>query len=158
MQLISKYNKGFRFLLYVIDIYSKYAWVVPSNDKKGITITNAFQKIFDELNLKPNKIWINKGSKFYDRSMKSWLYDNDATHKEGTFVVAERFIKTSKNEIYKYTTSASKNVYTNKLDDIVNKYNSTYHSTIKMNPVNVNSSTHINFGIKVIEKKSTFEY
>ena len=73
MQLISKFNKGFRFLLCVIDICSKYTWVVPLKDKKGITITNPFQKILDESNRKPNKIWVDKGSEFYNRSMKSWL-------------------------------------------------------------------------------------
>ena len=58
MQLISKFNKGFKFLLCVIDIFSKYAWVVPLKDKKGITITNAFQKILKESDRKPNKIWV----------------------------------------------------------------------------------------------------
>ena len=71
MQLISKFNKGFWFLLCVIDIYSKYSWVIPLNNKKCITITNAFQKILDESNRKPNKIWVDKGSGFYNRSMKS---------------------------------------------------------------------------------------
>ena len=71
MQLISKFNKGFRFLLCIIDIYSKYAWVIPLKDKKGITIINAFQKTLDEINRKPNKIWVDKGSEFYNRSMKS---------------------------------------------------------------------------------------
>ena len=64
MQLISKFNKGFRFLLCVIDIYSKYAWVIPLKDKKGITISNAFHKILDESNHKQNKIWVDKGSEF----------------------------------------------------------------------------------------------
>ena len=64
MQLISKFNKGFRFLLCVIDIFSKCAWVVPLKDKKGITITNDFQKILKKSNRKPNKIWIDKGSDF----------------------------------------------------------------------------------------------
>ena len=73
MQLIRKCNKGFRFLLCVIDIYSKYARVISLKDKKGITITNAFQKTLDESNCKPNKIWVDKGSEFYNRSMKSWL-------------------------------------------------------------------------------------
>ena len=73
MQLISKFKKGIRFLLCVTDIYSKYAWVVPLKDKKVITITNAFQKILKESNRKPNKIWVNKGSEFYNRSMESWL-------------------------------------------------------------------------------------
>ena len=71
--MISKFNKGFRFLLCVIDIYSKQTWVNPLKDKKGITITNAFQKILDESKRKPNKIWVDKGSEFYNRSMKSWL-------------------------------------------------------------------------------------
>ena len=70
MQLISKFNKGFRFLLYAIDILSKYAWVVPLKDKKGVSIVNAFQKILDCSNRKPNKIWVDKGSEFYNNSFK----------------------------------------------------------------------------------------
>ena len=73
MQLISKYKKGIRFLLCVIDIHSKYAWVVPLMDKKGITITYAFQKIIDESNRKPRKIWVDEDSEFCNRSIKSWL-------------------------------------------------------------------------------------
>ena len=72
MQLISKFNKGFRFLLCVIDIFCTYAWVVPLKDKKGITITSAFQKNLKESNRKPNKIWVDKGSKFYNNSFKKW--------------------------------------------------------------------------------------
>ena len=70
MQLISKLNKGFRFLLCVIDIFSKYAWVVPLKNKKNVSIANAFQKMLKESNHKPNKIWINKGSEFYNNSFK----------------------------------------------------------------------------------------
>ena len=73
MQLISKFNIGFRFLLCVIDIFSKYTLVIPLKDKKGITITNVFQKFLDKSNHKLNKIWVDKGSEFYNRSMKSWL-------------------------------------------------------------------------------------
>ena len=62
MQLLSKFNKGFRFLLCVIDIFSKYAWVIPLKDKKGISIVNGFQKIIDDSKRRPNKIWIDKGS------------------------------------------------------------------------------------------------
>ena len=69
MQLISKFNKGFRFLLCVIDIYSKYAWVVPLKDKKGVSIVNAFQSILNKSNRKPNKIWVDKGNEFYNTSM-----------------------------------------------------------------------------------------
>ena len=64
LQLISKFKKGIRFLLSVTDIFSKYSWVIPLKDNKGITITNAFHKILKEFNRKPNKIWLDKGSKF----------------------------------------------------------------------------------------------
>ena len=68
MQLIRKLNKGFAFLLCVIDIFSKYAWVIPLKDKKGVSIVNALQKILDKSGCKPNKIWVNKGSEFYHNS------------------------------------------------------------------------------------------
>ena len=74
MQLITKFNKGFRFLLCVIDIYSKYVCVIPLKyKKKKSTITKAFQKILDELKRKLNQTWVEKGSRFYNRSIKSWL-------------------------------------------------------------------------------------
>ena len=66
MQLMSKFNKWFRFLLCVIDIFSKYVWVVPLKDKKGISIVNVFQKILKESDRKPNKIWVDNGSEFYN--------------------------------------------------------------------------------------------
>ena len=97
MQLISKCNRGFRLLF---QIYRKYAWVIPLKDKKGIAITNAFQKILDDSNRKPNKIWVDKGSEFKGRSMKPGLEKNAieiySTPNEGKSVVAERFIRTLK--------------------------------------------------------------
>ena len=146
MELISKFNKRFRFLLCVIDIFSKYAWVVPLKDKKGVSIVDAFQKILDDSNRKPNKIWVDKGSEFYNSSFKKWLKDNDiemySIHNEGKSVVAERFIGTLKTKIYKYMASISENVYINKLDDTVNECN-TYHRTIKMKPVDVKDNAYI---------------
>ena len=123
MQLIRKFNKGFRFLLCVIDIFSKYAWVIPLKDKKGVSVVNAFQKILDKSKRKPNKIWVDKGSEFYNSSFKKWLKDNDiemySIHNEGKSIVAERFIRALKNKIYKYITSILKKMYIDKLDDIV---------------------------------------
>ena len=117
----------------VIDIFSKYAWVVPLKDKKSVTIFNAFQKILDDWKRKPNKICVDKGSGFYNY-FKNWLKDNDiemySAHNDGKSVVAERFIGTLKAKICKYITSVSKNLYIDKLNDIVNEYN-TYHRTIK---------------------------
>ena len=155
MQLIGKFNKGFRFLLCVIDIFSKDAWVIHLKDKKGVSIANAFQSILKKSYRKPNKIWVDKGSEFYNNSFKEWLQDNDivmySTHNEGKSVVAERFIRTLKNKIYKYMTSISKKFYIDKLDDIVNEYNNTYHRATKMEPVNVNNNTYINIDKEVVD-------
>ena len=156
MQLISKFRKWLWFLLRVSSIYSKYAWFIPLTDKKGIIIINALQQTLDESKRKPNKIWVEKGNEFYNRSMKSFLQSNDlemySTHNEEKFVIAERFIRTLENKIYKYLTSISKNVYIDKLDDIVNKYNNTDHSKIKMKPIDVKSNTYID-STKDINKK-----
>ena len=97
MQLISKYNKGIRVLSCMIDIFVKYAWVVPSKGKKGVTIVNAFQSILNDKKRKLNKICADKGSEFYDRSINSWLEENDievySTHNEEIFVVTEKLLK-----------------------------------------------------------------
>ena len=103
LKLISKLKKGFRFLLSVIDIYSKYAWVIPLKNKKGIKVTNVFQRILDESKHKPNKIWVDKGSRFYNRSIKPFLEKNNikmySTDNEGKSVIAERFTRNLKNKI-----------------------------------------------------------
>ena len=102
MQLLSRYNKGIRFLLCVIDIFSKYAWVVPLKDKKGASIVTAFQSILKQSNRKPNKIWVDKGSEFYNVSFNNGckaMIVMYSTHNEGKSVVAERFIRTLKSKI-----------------------------------------------------------
>ena len=144
MQMIRKVNRGFIFLLCVIDIYSKYVWVIPVKDKKRITITNVFQKFLDESNCKPNKMGLGKGSKFYNRSRKIIARKNwckmCSIQNEGKSIIGKRFIRALKNTICKYMTSISKDVYIDKLDNIIDKYNNTYHSTIKMKPIDVKSS------------------
>ena len=96
---------------------------------------------------KPNKIWVDKGSEFYNSSFKIWLKDNDiemySIHNEGKSIVAERFVRTLKTKIYKYLTSISKNMHIDKLDDIINEYNNKYHRTIKIKPVDVEDNTYI---------------
>ena len=92
---------------------------------------------------------------------KKWLKDNDtemySSHNEGKSVVAERFIRTLKTKIYKYMTSISKNVHIDKLNDIVNEYNNTYHRTTKMKPVDVEDNAYIDFGKEVNDKDSKFK-
>ena len=163
MQLIIKFNKGIRFLLCVlfIDTFSKYAWVVPLKDKTDVSIVAAFQSILKKCNRKPNKICADKGSEFYNTSFKKWLQDNDivmhSTHNEGKSVVAERCIRMLKNKMYKNMTSISKNVYIHKLDDIVNECNNTYHTTIKMKPLDVIDNTYINTDKEVNDKDPKFK-
>ena len=161
MQLLSKFNKGFRFLLCVIDIYSKYAWAIPLKDKKNISIVNGFQKILKENKRKPNKIWVDKGKEFYNNSFQKWLKDNDIemypTNNERKSVIPEKSIRTLKTKIYKYMTSTSKNVYIDKLNDIAKKYNNAYHTTIKMKPINVKDKTYIDFKKEVNDKDPKFK-
>ena len=160
-------------MLCVIDIFSKYAWVVPLRDKTGVSIVKAFQIILKQSNsrqrakgasakhVKPNKIWVDKGSEFYNASFKKWLQDNAivmySTYNEGKSVVAERFIRTLKSKIYKYMTSISKNVYIDKLDDTVDEYNNTYHTTIKMKPADVKDNTYINADKEINNKDPKFK-
>ena len=103
MQSLSKYNKGNKYLLCAIDLFSKYAWVVPIKDKKGTSIVNAFQKIISE-GRKPNKIWVDQGSEFYNNTFKDFLKINNiemySTYNEGKSVIAERFIRTLKSKIF----------------------------------------------------------
>ena len=141
MQLISKQNKGIKYLFCAIDLFSKYAFVVPLKDKKGVSIVNAFQKILNNSKRKANKIWVHQGSELYNDTFKKWLKDNEismySTNNEGKPVFAERFIKTLKNKIYKHMRAVGKNVYFDVLNNVVDKYNNTYHRTIKMNPIDV---------------------
>ena len=160
MQSLSRKNKGIKYLLCVIDLYSKYAFVIPLKDKKGISILNAFDKIIKQYNRKPNKIWVDQGGEFYNNIFKKWLSDNDiiiySTYNEGESVVAERFIRTLKSKLYKHMTAIGKNVYYHVLDDVVNKYNNTKHSTIKMKPIDVKNNKRVYID-EHNEKRSRFK-
>ena len=124
--------------------FSKYAWLIPLKDKRSFTITNLTQKILDESNFKQINISVDKGNKYYYFLIivrKECYIEMYSTHNEGKSFFAERFIRILNNNIYK--TSILKNVYIDKLDDIVNKYNNGYHSTIKMKYVDVKSTAYI---------------
>ena len=112
----------------------------------------------DDSNRKPNKIWVDHGSEFYNNKSKSVLKENDiemySTFNEGKSVVAERFIKTLKNKVYKHMTAIGKNVYFNDLDDIVKKYNNTVHNSIKMKPKDVTDIKYVEYFEEKNKKKS----
>ena len=111
MQSLSKYDKGIKYLLYAIDLFSIYAWVVPIKDKKGTSIVNAFKKIISKKR-KPNKIWVDQGSEFSDNTFKDYFQIDNiemySTYNEGKSVLTERFIRTLKNKMFKHMTAISK--------------------------------------------------
>ena len=148
IQSLSKYNKGIKYLQCAIYVFSKYAWDVPLKDKRGTSIVNVFQKIIPERR-KPNKIWVDQGSEFYNNSFKNfWKMNNIgmcSTYNEVKSVVAERFIRTLKNKIFKRMTAISKNVYFDVLDNIANKYNNTVHITIEMKPIDVTTDSYAEY-------------
>ena len=117
-------------------------------------------KKYDDSKRKPNKVWVDQGSEFYNNSFEKWLKNNNiemySTHNEEKSIVAERFVRTLKTKIYKHTSSISKNVYTDKLNDIVNEYNNTYR-TIKMKPVDVKDNSYTDFGKEVNDKNPKFK-
>ena len=163
MQSLSRKNKGIKYLLCAIDLYSKYAFVIPLKDEKGISIANAFNKIIKQSNRKPNKIWVDQGGEFYNNVFEKLFSDDDinmySTYNESKSVVAKRFIRTLKNKLYKHVTATGKNIYYDVLDDVVNKYNNTKHSTIKMKPIDVKNNKRVyidernenDFKVKLIE-------
>ena len=146
MQSLSRKNKSIKYLLCAIDLYSKYVFVIPLKNKKGISIVNGFNKIIKQSNRKPNKIWVDQGGEFYNNVFEKWLSDNDinmySTYNEGKSVVAERFIRTLKNKLHKNMTATGKIVYYDVLHDVI-KYNNTKHSTINMKPIDVKNNKRV---------------
>ena len=142
MQLISKYSKGIRYLLCAIDLFSKYAWVAPLKDKKY-------------------KIWIDQNSEFYNNLFKKFLKENNidmySTYNERKSVVAERFIKTLKDKIFKHMIAVSKNVYFHVLDDIVDSCNNTFHKIIGMKPIDIKSDSYAEDNVDSNEKDPKFK-
>ena len=160
VQSLSKYDKENKYLLCAIDLFSKYAWAIPIKDKKEVSIVNAFQKIIPE-GRKPNKIWVDQGSEFCNNSCKDFLKVNNiemySTYNEEKSIVAERFIRTLKNKIFKHMTAISKNICFDVLDDIVHKYNNTVERTIKMKPNNVTDDSYAEYNEDFNKKEPKFK-
>ena len=160
MQSMSRYNKGFKYLLRAIDLFSKYAWVIPIKDKKGTSIVNAFKKIISK-GRKPTKIWVDQGSEFNNQSFKDFFKINNiemySIFNEGKSAVAERFIRTLKNNIFKNLTAISKNVFIDALNDMVNKYNNTVHRTIKMKPIDITDDSYLEYNEDSNKKNPKFK-
>jgi len=138
MQEWSKVNKGFRYMLNVIDVFSKFAWSIPLKDKTGKVTLDAFKQIVKESGRIPKYIWVDEGKEFYNKYMNEWLKENDitrySTHGEHKSVVAERWNRTLKANMWKRFTAENTRNWIDMIDKLVYEYNNTKHRTIKMTP------------------------
>ena len=132
MQAFSKFNRGVKYVLAVIDVFSKYGWLIPLKDKTGKSVASALKTIFEER--KPEKMWVDKGKEYYDKDVKD-LIELYSTENEKKSSIVERWIRTMKEKMWKYFSAKSTNVYMNVLSDLVKEYYNTRHSSIKMTPV-----------------------
>lgn len=139
MQNVSKYNNNYRYLLSIIDVFSKYAWVIPLKNKTQDSIIEAFKSIFK--NRKPQRLHTDAGSEFIGQATQKFLSDNDVKfyflNSEMKAAVVERFNRTIKEKMWRFFTKTQKYEYINVLDDLIFSYNRTYHRSIKMRPIDV---------------------
>ena len=133
MSSYSKDNKGYKYLLTVIDVFSKYGWIVPKKNKKGLTTAEAFKLILKE-GRQPEKLWVDKGTEFYNPHVKSLFKNIYSTENEEKSSVIERWNRTMKEKMFKYFTANQTKKYIAILPTLVNNYNNTYHNSIKMKP------------------------
>ena len=123
MQWSSRQNRSYKYLLNVIDVFSKYAWSIPIKDKTGKTISDTFQKLVKTSGRKPRKLWVDQGTEFYNRVFRGWLKDHGiemySVHNEGKAVVVERFNRTLKEWMWKYFSANNTHQYFDILDTLV---------------------------------------
>ena len=135
MQKYSKWNKGIKYLLMVIDVFSKYGWVKPLKAKKTESVSSAFDLIFKKSKRQPEKLWTVKGSEFIRKHFKEFLKKNNVelyhTENEEKSSVVERWNKTMKNEMWKMFSANNNTVYWDKLDKLVDDYNNTFIIVLK---------------------------
>ena len=138
VQKYSKWNKGIKYLLTVIDVFSKYGWIVALKDKKTESVSLAFDIIFEKSKRKPEKLWTDKGSEFMSKHFKEFLKNNNITlyhtENEEKSSIVERWTKTMKNKMWKMFSANNNTVYWDKLDKLVDDCNNTVHSSIEMTP------------------------
>jgi len=143
MQAFSKFNHGVRYLLTVIDVFSKYGWMLPIKDKTGKSVADEFKEIFKKSKRKPEKLWTDKGREFYNKHVKELGVELDSTENEEKLSVAERWNRTMKEKMFKYFTAINTNKYIDVLVDFVERYNNTRHSSIKRTPVEASKKKNI---------------
>lgn len=148
VQTLSKQNKGFKFLLTVIDAFSKFAWIEPLKRKTGPEVTKAFTTIlkraFKQGHETPIRLQTDKGKEFYNSSFQDLLKKHNiqyfSTHGDAKASVVERFNRTIKTRMYRYFTASNTLKYVDVIQPLVNQYNNTYHRSIGLAPQKVNES------------------
>ncbi len=131
-------DKGYKYALTVIDLRSRYAWVVPLKNKTGNTLMLAFQQIFNKSKRKPKKLWTDEGTEFYNKTYMNFLKNKSitlySTFNEGKAVVIVRFNRTLKERLYKKFTQLGSQQWSSFIQDIVDKYNDTIHTSTNTKP------------------------
>ena len=184
MAPLAKFNKGYKYLLMIIDVFSKYGWIVPLKTKTGAAVAHAFKEVFHKSGRIPTRLWTDKGKEFYNKTMKELLKRNNniilySTENEEKSSVAERWNRTMKRNMWKYFTANNTHKYIDILPALVEKYNNTYHHSIKCKPkdaIDPKNYTHVFkalYGdtadlakkpsfkvgdrVRIVKKKKTFE-
>ncbi len=137
MGTLSRHNKGSKYLLTIIDIFSKFGWIVPLKDKKGSSVVKAFRKVFRDSSRRPKKLWTDKGREFYNKDVRQFLSPGTelySTDNEEKSSVVERWNRTMKERMFRYFTANSTRTYIDVLPDIVNRYNNSKHRSTGMTP------------------------
>ena len=138
MGTLSKDNDGYKYMLNVIDVFSRKAWAIPLKSKDGDSVLNAFKKIVMESKRKPNKLWTDQGKEFLNAKMRKWLETNKIiiyhTYGEHKASTVERFNRTLKTLMWKRFTEEQTHRWVDMLDELIDKYNNTIHSALKMTP------------------------
>jgi hypothetical protein len=157
MESLVKYNQGFKFILCAIDVFSKFAWCVPLKNKSAETVLNALTDIIKKNERSPQKIWVDRGSEFYNKEFLKWAKADDitvySTYGESKSVVVERFIRTLKEMITKYFTKTNSRDWVKILPKVVQIYNNRVHRTIGMTPTQASNPKNEGFVFMNLRKK-----
>jgi hypothetical protein len=144
----SKENEGYKYILNIIDCFSKYAWSIPLKTKDSKVVLDAFKKVCSESGRKPLKIWCDQGSEFVNKYFKKWMHENNITmyhtYSNGKAVIVERFNRTMKTWMWTLFTENDDHKWIDLLKDLIKRYNNTFHHTIKMTPTQASKDKNYN--------------